>query len=73
MFRKMEQLVACPCHKREVGGSSPSLATITECNSVGLEYLSDTQEVVGSSPTIPTNGPLAQLNRATAFIQINPL
>ena len=35
MFRKMEQLVACPCHKREVGGSSPSLATITRCNSDG--------------------------------------
>ena len=28
------------------------------CNSVWLEYLSDTQEVGGSSPSAPTNAPI---------------
>ena len=28
------------------------------CNSVWLEYLSDTQEVGGSSPSTPTNAPI---------------
>ena len=28
------------------------------CNSVGAEYLSDTQEVDGSSPSTPTNAPI---------------
>ena len=60
IYSSVVQLVRAPVS--ETGGwkfkSFHCYIYIWVCNSVWLEYLSDTQEVGGSSPSAPTNAPI---------------
>lgn len=48
------QLVERRPEEASVSSSNLFGSTTLECSSVGLEYLADTEGVVGSSPTFPT-------------------
>ena len=56
-----------PCNE----GSNPSLPALQGDNSVGSECLSDTQVVVGSSPTLPTQTARTSMSTTDEWVVYN--